>query len=104
MSEMRKSEIAVSQLYLQRIIRGFCHLYNGQEAIAMGIYDNMQKGDSLITAYRCHAYAQILAYSPFEIISELAGRVDGCSRGKGGSMHIFAPPIFLGGHGMVCLP
>ncbi|SCV67236.1 BQ2448_5882 [Microbotryum intermedium] len=85
---MRRMEMAADQLYKAKLIRGFCHLAIGQEAVSVGMHHAIKKDDKIITAYRCH---------PFAV---LRGRRDGMSHGKGGSMHIFTP-TFFGGNGIV---
>jgi pyruvate dehydrogenase E1 component alpha subunit len=84
-------------------IGGFCHLYIGQEAVAVGISAIFQKGkDYLVTAYRCHGHSLALGMSPRAGMAELFGKATGCSKGKGGSMHFFdAEAGNLGGHGIV---
>jgi pyruvate dehydrogenase E1 component subunit alpha len=84
-------------------IGGFCHLYSGQEAIAVGcaaLFD--KKRDYLINGYRCHGHSLALGMSPHVAMAELFGRATGCSKGKGGSMHLFDASVGnLGGHGIV---
>src|SRR5687768_18270930 len=71
-------------------IGGFCHLYSGQEAVAVGIASLFQKGkDALINGYRCHGHSLALGMDPRAAMAELFGKWTGCSRGKGGSMHFF---------------
>jgi pyruvate dehydrogenase E1 component alpha subunit len=84
-------------------IGGFCHLYNGQEALAVGIAAIFEKGkDALVNGYRCHGHSLALGMSPRAAIAELYGKVTGCSKGKGGSMHLFqADHGNHGGHGIV---
>lgn len=84
-------------------IGGFCHLYSGQEAVAVGIASVFQKGkDYLVNAYRDHGHSLALGMSPRAAMAELFGRVTGCSKGKGGSMHFFdAAAGNIGGHGIV---
>jgi pyruvate dehydrogenase E1 component alpha subunit len=84
-------------------IGGFCHLYSGQEAIAVGIAALFQKGkDYLINGYRCHGHSLALGMNPRAAMAELFGKATGCSKGKGGSMHFFdAEAGNLGGHGIV---
>ncbi len=99
---MRKFEEKTGQLYGQQKIRGFCHLYIGQEAVLAGAMSAMKKGDSMITTYRDHAHALALGTSPNAIMAELYGKATGCSKGKGGSMHLFDKENhFYGGHGIV---
>src|SRR6202034_4761107 len=84
-------------------IGGFCHLYSGQEAIAVGTASIFDKSrDYLINGYRCHGHSLALGMSVRVAMAELFGKVTGCSRGKGGSMHLFdAKRHFYGGHGIV---
>lgn len=97
---MRRLEAAASTMYKEKQIRGFCHLYSGQEACAVGIKAALRSGDDVITAYRCHAWAYIMGVSVPGVLCELAGHVEGCARGKGGSMHLYAPN-FYGGNGII---
>jgi pyruvate dehydrogenase E1 component alpha subunit len=84
-------------------IGGFCHLYSGQEAVAVGIAAIFQKDkDKLINAYRCHGHSLALGMDPRAAMAELFGKRTGCSKGKGGSMHFFQADVGnLGGHGIV---
>jgi pyruvate dehydrogenase E1 component alpha subunit len=102
MQLMRKFEEKAGQLYGQQKIKGFCHLYIGQEACASGAASALKKGDKWITAYRDHAHPLALGTSPNAIMAELFAKQTGSSKGKGGSMHIFDKEIgFVGGHGIV---
>ena len=99
---MRKFEEKAGQLYGQQKIRGFCHLYIGQEAVVAGTMSVIKPEDSLITAYRCHAHALAKGVSANACMAELYGKATGCSKGKGGSMHFFSKEHkFMGGHGIV---
>jgi pyruvate dehydrogenase E1 component alpha subunit len=99
---IRRFEEKSAQMYGQNKIRGFCHLYIGQEAIVAGLASAKQDGDKAITAYRDHGHALAMGMSPGSVMAELFGRVDGCSKGKGGSMHMFSKEHnFFGGHGIV---
>ncbi|MBR9860434.1 pyruvate dehydrogenase (acetyl-transferring) E1 component subunit alpha [bacterium] len=99
---IRRFEEKSAQMYGQNKIRGFCHLYIGQEAVAGGLMSAMEDGDKVITAYRDHGHALAMGIDPGAVMAELFGRVDGCSKGKGGSMHMFSKAHnFLGGHGIV---
>src|SRR5207302_3957136 len=84
-------------------IGGFCHLYSGQEAVAVGIAAIFQKGkDYLVNGYRCHGHSLALGMSPRAAMAELFGKMTGCSKGKGGSMHFFQADVGnMGGHGIV---
>ncbi|MFM9944575.1 MAG: pyruvate dehydrogenase (acetyl-transferring) E1 component subunit alpha [Bacteroidia bacterium] len=102
MTLMRKFEEKCAQLYGQQKIRGFCHLYIGQEAVVAGTMSAITKDDSIITAYRDHAHALACGITANEVMAELFGKVTGCSGGKGGSMHMFSKEHnFFGGHGIV---
>lgn len=99
---IRKFEEKTGQLYIQQKFGGFCHLYIGQEAIVAGTASACRKGDKHMTAYRDHGHPIALGTDPRVLMAELYGRVDGCSKGKGGSMHFFDKEVgFMGGHGIV---
>jgi pyruvate dehydrogenase E1 component alpha subunit len=99
---MRRFEEKAGQLYGQQKIRGFCHLYIGQEACASGAISALTKDDKWITAYRCHAHPLGLGTDPGAMMAELFGKATGTTKGKGGSMHIFdKEKNFFGGHGIV---
>ena len=99
---MRRFEEKAGQLYGQQKIKGFCHLYIGQEACVAGAVSALKKGDSYITAYRDHAHPIALGTDPKAIMAELFGKETGVSKGKGGSMHMFDKENhFYGGHGIV---
>ena len=90
------------RLYKQGNIKGFCHLYIGQEAIAVGSINALTKNDYIITHYRDHGHALARGMDPNIIMSELMGKSTGSSRGKGGSMHLFDTNLnFMGGHAIV---
>ncbi len=99
---LRRFEEKTGQVYGQQKIRGFCHLYIGQEACASGAISALKQGDSYITAYRDHAHPLALGSDPNAIMAEMYGKETGISKGKGGSMHIFDKERhFYGGHGIV---
>lgn len=99
---LRRFEERAAQLYTQGYIGGFCHLYIGQEAVLTGIKAATKPEDDQITSYRCHAHAIACGVAPEAVMAELTGRETGVSKGKGGSMHMFAPDKhFWGGHGIV---
>lgn len=102
MVRLRKFEERAGMLYSQQKIRGFCHLYIGQEAIAAGVMSAMRKDDRMITAYRDHGLAIAKGITCNEAMAELYGKATGCTKGKGGSMHFFSKEhSFFGGHGIV---
>jgi pyruvate dehydrogenase E1 component subunit alpha len=102
MQLIRMFEQKSSQLYGQQKIRGFCHLYIGQEANAVGAVTALSKDDKWITAYRDHGHPLALGTSPKGVMAELYGKATGISKGKGGSMHLFDKEVnFFGGHGIV---
>ncbi|SJN50241.1 Pyruvate dehydrogenase E1 component alpha subunit [Sphingobacterium sp. JB170] len=99
---MRKFEEKSGQLYGQQKIRGFCHLYIGQEAVMAGTMSVIKPEDSIITAYRDHAHALAKGVSANACMAEMFGKSTGCSKGKGGSMHFFSKEHkMMGGHGIV---
>ncbi len=98
----RRFEEKAAEAYQMGKIGGFCHLYIGQEAVGTGAITPLRPDDYVITAYRDHAQALIRGITPESVMAELYGRVDGSSKGLGGSMHIFDRPLnFMGGHGIV---
>lgn len=99
---LRKFEEKAGQMYGLQKIRGFCHLYIGQEALAAGLKSAMRPDDNLITAYRDHGLAIMKGISPNAAMAELYGKATGSTKGKGGSMHYFSKEHrFFGGHGIV---
>jgi len=99
----RKFEDKLAQVYIQQKVRGFLHLYNGQEAILAGAWHVMDREkDKMITAYRNHVQPIGMGVDPKRVMAELYGKKTGTSQGLGGSMHIFSPEHgFYGGHGIV---
>jgi pyruvate dehydrogenase E1 component alpha subunit len=98
----RRFEERVAEAYAMGKIGGFCHLYIGQEGVGTGAIFALRDDDYVITSYRDHGQALARGLSPRAVMAELFGRIDGCSRGKGGSMHLFDKELnFLGGHGIV---
>ena len=100
---IRRFEERAGQLYGLGLIGGFCHLYIGQEAVAVGLQSALEEGkDSVITGYRDHGHMLAYGIDPKVIMAELTGREAGISHGKGGSMHMFSTDhAFYGGHGIV---
>ena len=99
---IRRLEEEAARAYVQGKIGGFLHLYIGQEAIAVGTEAAIRKSDFLVTTYRDHGFALVRGSEPKAIMAELFGKDTGCSRGLGGSMHMFdAKNNFMGGHGIV---
>ena len=99
---IRRFEEKSGQLYGMGKIAGFCHLYVGQEAVVIGIQSALQEGDKTITSYRDHGHIIAAGADINTVAAELMGKATGCSKGKGGSMHMFAPEKhFYGGHGIV---
>ena len=102
MVRIRRFEERSLRSYQQGHIGGFLHLYIGQEAVAVGSVSMMGKDDHVITAYRDHGHALAVGMDFDECMAELYGKKTGCSKGKGGSMHFFAPDKnYWGGHGIV---
>lgn len=98
----RRFEEKCAEVYRMGKIGGFCHLYIGQEAIAVGSMMALEKTDMVITAYRDHVQAMVKGITPESVMAELYGKEGGCVKGKGGSMHMFSKEHeFYGGHGIV---
>ncbi|KAK9764062.1 alpha subunit of pyruvate dehydrogenase [Basidiobolus ranarum] len=100
MNTVRRLEMSADAMYKAKMIRGFCHLCTGQEAVAIGMEKAITKKDHVITSYRCHGFTWIRGGSIKSVLAELMGRKDGISQGKGGSMHMFTNR-FYGGNGIV---
>ncbi|OJT08727.1 Pyruvate dehydrogenase E1 component subunit alpha, mitochondrial [Trametes pubescens] len=100
MTLVRRVEQAADALYKQKLIRGFCHLAIGQEAISVGINSATTFEDKIISSYRTHPFVLLRGGTLKSLVGELLGRVCGVSKGKGGSMHVFTE-AFQGGHGIV---
>ncbi|HYF15008.1 MAG TPA: pyruvate dehydrogenase (acetyl-transferring) E1 component subunit alpha [Phycisphaerales bacterium] len=99
---IREFENRTAQAYQQAKIGGFCHLYTGQEATAVGTIGSLEHDDPVITAYRDHGHALARGMDPGACMAEMYGKISGCAKGKGGSMHMFDRPNWLfGGHGIV---
>ncbi|MDA1058647.1 MAG: pyruvate dehydrogenase (acetyl-transferring) E1 component subunit alpha [Proteobacteria bacterium] len=102
---IRRFEEKAGQMYGMGLIGGFCHLYIGQEAVVVGARAATTAADAVITTYRDHGHMLACGMEPRGVMAELTGRVDGYSKGKGGSMHMFArEQNFYGGHGIVGAP
>ncbi len=99
---IRRFEEASSRLYMQSLIRGFLHLYIGEEAVAVGAISMLEPQDYIITHYRDHGHALARGMDPRAAMAELCGKAAGTSGGKGGSMHLFDAKLhFMGGHAIV---
>src|ERR1035437_6479734 len=99
---LRRFELKVQDLYRRGSIPGFIHLYVGEEAVAVGVCLNLQRDDYVTSTHRGHGHALAKGVPPREVMAELWGKDTGCSRGRGGSMHLYAPDVgFLGSNGLV---
>ena len=99
---IREFEVRTMQAYQDKKIGGFCHIYIGQEAVAVGCTGAVKPEDPIVTAYRDHGHALARGMDPKYCMAEMFGRIGGCAKGKGGSMHMFDKPNNLfGGHGIV---
>ncbi len=99
---IREFEVRTMQAYSNAHIGGFCHVYTGQEACAVGTIQSVNHDDPVITAYRDHGHALARGMDPRFCMAEMYGKITGCAKGKGGSMHMFDKPNWLfGGHGIV---
>jgi pyruvate dehydrogenase E1 component alpha subunit len=102
MLRIRRFEEKCAELYTREKIRGFLHLYIGQEAVAVGVLDVLAPEDAIVTTYREHGHALARGVPPGPVMAEMFGKVEGSSRGRGGSMHIFdAARRFYGGSAIV---
>lgn len=102
MVRIRRFEERCAELYTQTKIRGFLHLYNGEEAVAVGVVQALSPDDAIVATYREHGHALVRGISAHSIMAELYGKQEGCSRGRGGSMHLFdAKTRFYGGNAIV---
>ena len=94
---IRRTEEQLAKSHQQGLIHGACHTYVGEEAIATGVCAHLGPDDAVFSTHRGHGHALAKGVPPREVIAELYGRVTGCSRGRGGSMHLFAPEVGLMG-------
>lgn len=102
MMRVRRMEELCAELYTQEKIRGFLHLYIGQEAVATGVISLLKKEDNVVATYRDHAHALLKGVTAKSIMAEMFGKEQGCSGGRGGSMHLFSAPLrFYGGSAIV---
>ncbi|HSO09373.1 MAG TPA: pyruvate dehydrogenase (acetyl-transferring) E1 component subunit alpha [Desulfoprunum sp.] len=103
MIRIRRLEDKCAELYTATKIRGFLHLYDGEEAVAVGVLDALTVDDAVVATYREHGHALIRGVAAGAILAEMYGRQEGCSRGRGGSMHLFDDRTrFYGGNAIVC--
>ncbi len=102
MIRIRRFEDKCAELYTQEKIRGFLHLYDGEEAIAVGVIPVLEKQDRIVATYREHGHALVRGVSMNATLAEMYGKQEGCSRGRGGSMHLFDRATnFYGGNAIV---
>jgi pyruvate dehydrogenase E1 component alpha subunit len=102
MIRIRRFEDKCAELYTREKIRGFLHLYDGEEAIAVGIISALEPGDRVVATYREHGHALVRGVPMTTVLAEMYGKQEGCSRGRGGSMHLFdAARNFYGGNAIV---
>jgi pyruvate dehydrogenase E1 component alpha subunit len=102
MIRIRRFEDKCAELYTQEKIRGFMHLYDGEEAIAVGVIPVLEKRDRIVATYREHGHALVRGVPMTTVLAEMCGKQEGCSRGRGGSMHLFdSAANFYGGNAIV---
>jgi len=102
MLRIRRFEEKCAELYTAAKIRGFLHLYVGEEAVAVGVLEALRPEDAIVATYREHGHALARGVSARSIMAEMYGKMEGCSRGRGGSMHLFdAKTRFYGGNAIV---
>ena len=102
MLRIRRFEAKCAELYQAQKIRGFLHLYDGEEAVSVGVLQALQPQDAVVATYREHGQALARGIAMGPLLAEMLGKLEGCSRGRGGSMHIFdSATRFLGGNAIV---
>ena len=102
MTLIRRFEEKCAELYTREKIRGFLHLYIGEEAVAAGVMQALQREDAIVSTYREHGHALVRGMSAGSVMAEMFGKQEGCSRGRGGSMHLFDKALrFYGGNAVV---
>ena len=102
MTLIRRFEEKSAELYTKEKIRGFLHLYIGEEAVAVGVMQSLRKDDNILSTYREHGHALARGVDPGSIMAEMYGKIEGCSKGRGGSMHLFdVKKKFYGGNAIV---
>src|SRR3954467_15843853 len=102
MQIIRQTEEELARCHQRGLIHGACHTYVGEEAIATGVCAHLEPTDTVFSTHRGHGHALAKGVPPREVIAELFGRATGCSRGRGGSMHLFAPEVgMMGTSGIV---
>ena len=89
MIRIRRFEDKCAELYTQEKIRGFLHLYDGEEAVAVGVIPVLEQRDRIVATYREHGHALVRGVPMKAVMAEMYGKQEGCSRGRGGSMHLF---------------
>src|SRR5689334_18140815 len=94
---IRRCEEQLARSHQRGLIHGACHTYVGQEAVAVGVCSHLRRDDVVFSTHRGHGHALAKGVPPLELLAELYGRAAGCSRGRGGSMHLFAPEVGLMG-------
>src|ERR1700722_4825476 len=97
MQLIRTTEEQLARLHARGLVHGACHTYVGQEAVATGVCAHLRADDAIFSTHRGHGHALAKGLPPFELIAERLGRSGGCSRGRGGSMHLFSPEIGMRG-------
>ena len=102
MAVIRRTEGELARLHAAGLVHGACHTYVGEEAVAAGVAVHLRADDTVLSTHRGHGHALAKGVPPRELVAELLGRATGCSRGRGGSMHIFSPEVgMLGTSGIV---